>query len=81
MTNLVVGNLLISCSDRRHDTSVTVLVKDIKIDNWYVVPYNPKLLMKYHAHMNLEFCNKSNSIKYLFKYVNKGPDRVTIAMS
>ncbi|KAL1355887.1 uncharacterized protein [Arachis hypogaea] len=62
---------------RRRNMGVTVKINDVDIDNRFVVPYNPLLLMKYQAHINLEFCNKSNVIKYLFKYVNKGPDRVT----
>ncbi|XP_072056285.1 uncharacterized protein [Arachis hypogaea] len=62
---------------RRRNTGVTVKINDVDIDNRFVVPYNPLLLMKYQAHINLEFCNKSNVIKYLFKYVNKGPDWVT----
>ncbi|XP_072088255.1 uncharacterized protein [Arachis hypogaea] len=62
---------------RRRNTGVTVKINDVDIDNRFVVPYNPLLLMKYQADINLEFCNKSNVIKYLFKYVNKGLDRVT----
>ncbi|KAL4275611.1 hypothetical protein AHAS_Ahas20G0124500 [Arachis hypogaea] len=62
---------------RRRNTGVTVKINDVDIDNRFVVPYNPLLLIKYQAHINLGLCNKSNVIKYLFKYVNKGSDRVT----
>ncbi|XP_029143308.1 uncharacterized protein [Arachis hypogaea] len=62
---------------KRRDMGITVKLCGTDIDNRFVVPYNPLLLMKYQAHINLEFCNKSNVIKYLFKYVNKGPDRLT----
>ncbi|XP_016178631.1 uncharacterized protein LOC107621107 [Arachis ipaensis] len=51
------------------------------MDNRNVVPYNAYLLMSYQAHVNVEYCNKSNAIKYLFKYVNKGPDRVAVGVT
>ena len=51
------------------------------MDDRNIVPCNPYLLMTCQAHVNMEYYNKSNSIKYLFKYVNKGPDRVTVVIS
>ena len=53
---------------------------DIHLDNRFVVPYNIDLLVKYQAHMNIEWCNRSRSIKYLFKHVMKGLARATIAI-
>jgi len=37
--------------------------------------YNLHLATKYHAHINVEICSSISAVKYLYKYVYKGPDR------
>ncbi|XP_020990161.2 uncharacterized protein LOC110277354, partial [Arachis duranensis] len=62
---------------RRFDTPVQIN-QNVTVDNRWVVPYNPWLLLKYDCHINVEICSSIKSIKYLYKYCYKGPDRVAM---
>ena len=48
--------------------------------NCWVVPYNPFLSNKYKAHINVEVCGTVKAIKYINKYIYKGPDQTTIRL-
>jgi len=51
------------------------------IDNRYVVPYNAYLLLRYNAHINVEYCASIKAVKYLYKYIFKGHDRAVVSLS
>ncbi|XP_028801370.1 uncharacterized protein LOC114756588 [Neltuma alba] len=65
---------------RRRNDGRTVEIRGIRLDNRFVVPYNPSLLRQFQAHINVEKCNQSSAIKYLFKYISKGNDRVVASI-
>jgi hypothetical protein len=44
------------------------------LDNRWVVPCNPILLMRYNCHINVETCGSIKSIKNIYKYIYKGHD-------
>nr|XP_027098951.1 uncharacterized protein LOC113718236 [Coffea arabica] len=65
---------------RRRDNGREGIKAGVKIDNRWIVPHNVDLVVKYWGHVCVELCNQSRSIKYLFKYVNKGYDRATFVI-
>ncbi|XP_052297322.1 uncharacterized protein LOC127902450 [Citrus sinensis] len=52
---------------KRRNTGIHVEKKGVFLDNRYVVPYHRNLIVKFDAHINVEICNYSRSVKYLFK--------------
>ncbi|CAN1811763.1 ATP-dependent DNA helicase PIF1 [Linum perenne] len=60
---------------RRRATNFSAVKSGVILDNAFVVPYNHDLVVKYQAHINVEVCHKGQLIKYLFKYITKGPDQ------
>ncbi|KAI8538191.1 hypothetical protein RHMOL_Rhmol09G0083300 [Rhododendron molle] len=49
-------------------------------NNRWVVPYNPYLLARFDCHVKVEVCSPIKDIKYLYKYVYKGHDKISIKL-
>ena len=50
------------------------------MDNSFVVPYNPFLSLRYKAHINVEVVYSVQAVKYLYKYITKGQDRIIMSV-
>ncbi|XP_042968932.1 uncharacterized protein LOC122301587 [Carya illinoinensis] len=61
---------------KRSDNGITVKLRGHNLDNRWVVPYNPYLLAIFDCHINVEICSTIKVVKYLYKYIYKGHDRV-----
>ena len=55
----------------------TIEQNGIVFDNHYVVPHPRELLVKFDCHINLEVCASIKAVKYIHKYIYKGPDCAT----
>lgn len=65
---------------RRQDENNFVIKGGTRLDNRFVIPHNLAILKKYQAHINVEWCNRTNAVKYLFRYITKGVDKATIVI-
>ena len=65
---------------RRRQDNKMIVKGEIQYDNRSVVPYNLFFTTKYNCHINLEICNSIQAVKYLYKYVYKGSDQVSMQM-
>ncbi|XP_042976278.1 uncharacterized protein LOC122307448 [Carya illinoinensis] len=75
VSNTVIGN---DCFPiyRRSNNGRTARIRGHDLDNRWVVPYNPYLLAMFDCHINVEICSTIKAVKYLYKYIYKGHDRV-----
>lgn len=50
---------------------------EVFIYNNIIVPYNPYLILKYIYYINIKIYSIINIIKYIYKYIYKGTDKIT----
>ncbi|KAL5556293.1 hypothetical protein UlMin_038529 [Ulmus minor] len=66
---------------KRCNNNKKVKVRGHYLDNQWVVPYNPYLVAKFDCHINVEICSTIKAVKYLYKYVYKGYDRISFCIN
>ncbi|XP_027158647.1 uncharacterized protein LOC113760290 [Coffea eugenioides] len=61
---------------KRRNDGRSVVIRNHTLDNRWIVPYNPYLLAKFDCHINVEICSGIEAVKYIYKYIYKGHDKV-----
>ncbi len=54
--------------------------REMVIDNSFIVPYNPALLLAFQCHVNIEIVTSIMVLKYLFLYVTKVADHTSLTI-
>ncbi|KAK9733811.1 hypothetical protein RND81_04G093900 [Saponaria officinalis] len=62
---------------RRRNFGETATVRKATLDNRWVIPFNTYLLGLFDCHLNVEVCSTILAVKYLYKYVYKGHDKIS----
>ncbi|XP_074267323.1 uncharacterized protein LOC141590651 [Silene latifolia] len=62
---------------KRRDTGESAKIRGHDLNNQWVIPYNPYLLDLFDCHLNVEVCSTIQAVKYLYKYVYKGHDKIS----
>ncbi len=65
---------------RRQQHERHFMVRENNITNEWISPYNPYLSLRYECHINVEICASISAVKYLYKYVYKGPDMTMVRL-
>ena len=65
----------------RPDNGLVFECNGARFTNQYVVPYCPQLLLFFDCHINVEISAGLGTVKYLSKYIYKGPDKATMEIS
>ncbi|XP_073129028.1 uncharacterized protein [Henckelia pumila] len=66
---------------QRRDNGIIVEARGCQLNSQWVVPYNPYLLYRYDCHINVEICSGLTAVKYLYKYIYKGHDKISVHVS
>ncbi|KAL4559204.1 hypothetical protein LXL04_031338 [Taraxacum kok-saghyz] len=66
---------------RRRNDGSKIKIRGAMLDNRWVIPYNPYLLCKFNCHINIEICSTIKAVKYIYKYICKGCDKISFSVS
>ncbi|XP_074288129.1 uncharacterized protein LOC141613293 [Silene latifolia] len=62
---------------RRRNNGEKATIRKQELDNRWVIPYNPYMMSLFDCHLNVEVCSTIQAVKYLYKYVYKGHDKIS----